>query len=53
MKRSSVILGLILAAVVGLNSAASAQQFRVYTEVSVPPQNPKPGKCRAKSSLAA
>lgn len=44
MKRSSVKLGLILAVVTGLNSAASAQQFRVYTEVSVPPQNPEPGK---------
>ncbi|MGZ0170786.1 MAG: hypothetical protein ACKVHE_14620 [Planctomycetales bacterium] len=44
MSRSSIIFGLILAVVAGLNSTASAQQFRVYTEVSVPPQNPEPGK---------
>jgi hypothetical protein len=44
MKRSTIIFGLILAIVAGLNSVASAQQFRVYTEVSVPPQNPEPGK---------
>lgn len=49
MKRSSIIFGLILAIVAGLNSTvlssrASAQQFRVYTEVSIPPQNPEPGK---------
>ena len=42
MKRSSVTLGLILAVIVGLNSTAAAQQFRVYTEVSVPPQNLQP-----------
>ena len=47
MKRSYIIFGLILAFVAGLNSAvlnstASAQQFRVYTEVSIPPQNPEP-----------
>jgi hypothetical protein len=51
MKRSSIIFGLILAFVAGLNSAvlnstASAQQFRVYTEVSIPPQNPEPGKMK-------
>jgi hypothetical protein len=44
MKRSSVTFGLILAVVAGLSSVASAQQFRVYTEVSIPPQNPEPGK---------
>ena len=49
MKRSSIIFGVILAIVAGLNSTvlnstASAQQFRVYTEVSIPPQNPEPGK---------
>jgi hypothetical protein len=49
MKRSTIIFGLILAIVAGLNSTvlnstASAQQFRVYTEVSIPPQNPEPGK---------
>ncbi|NQV23713.1 MAG: hypothetical protein HQ518_05025 [Rhodopirellula sp.] len=44
MTRSPVFIGLILAVVASLNSVASAQQFRVYTEVSIPPQNPEPGK---------
>lgn len=44
MKRSTIILGILLAVSAGLSSVASAQQFRVYTEVSVPPQNPEPGK---------
>ena len=44
MKRSFATVGLILVIAVGLNSAAFAQQFRVYTEVSIPPQNPQPGK---------
>lgn len=44
MKRSFSIPALFLTAVVGLTTAASAQQFRVYTEVSIPPQDPEPGK---------
>lgn len=44
MKRSLITLGMTLAVVAGLNSAVSAQQFRVYTEVSIPPQNPEPGR---------
>lgn len=44
MKRSTITLGILLLVSAGLSSVASAQQFRVYTEVSVPPQNPEPGK---------
>lgn len=48
MKRSISIPALFLAVAVGLTTAASAQQFRVYTEVSIPPQNPEPGKTQGK-----
>lgn len=48
MKRSFIVTGLILAITADLTSAAFAQQFRVYTEVSVPPQNPQPGKMKGK-----
>jgi hypothetical protein len=44
MIRSTTTLGILLLVSAGLSSVASAQQFRVYTEVSVPPQNPEPGK---------
>lgn len=44
MKRSVIIAGLILAVSTGLAPVTLAQQFRVYTEVSIPPQDPKPGK---------
>lgn len=44
MKRSLVITGLTLVLSISLTSDTFAQQFRVYTEVSVPPQNPQPGK---------
>jgi hypothetical protein len=46
MKRSFIITGLILVISAGLNSAAFAQQFRVYTEVTIPPENPQPGKMK-------
>jgi hypothetical protein len=48
MKRSFIITGLTLAIFAGLASATFAQQFRVYTEVTVPPENPQPGKMKGK-----
>lgn len=44
MKRSFVITGLALLLSISLARIVSAQQFRVYTEVSVPPQDPAPGR---------
>lgn len=44
MKRSFLLVTLALALVAAESPFALAQQFRVYTEVSIPPQDPEPGK---------